>query len=817
MSSYKERITHALDPSSPSHIPIFLPLIAVARSNDLHAPPDDEDTRPLTIADVDRVMDHANMPDPPPSCLVMHCEPPSVTDEDQSGVVFPKRRATLRGGYLFLSPEATPSSSPPTASGQGPPPPGMDDPDKMKCIPIDGCTVDLPPGGRRVFREHAHTTARAGYELAIRVKPHHDQGGDVATCYIVLESLGSREAWASAIRMRCDVGKNKVTLLRPGGIAGGRLMAAAAEEMSDNLQEERGDRHRSMVMSSKQSGGKKHRNSGFRKTIKGSSMALDSQGTSSGNADLDEALAQFSGSKFEEAKWVHKFLQRHAVSDLSSECDKLEKWMDVIKNSLRGAVLEQYEYFVEASREMTTMGREVAWLRTLVERQQETLMGMKNIDFGAGLEEMEEEMMDRNGDYSSEDEVMLLDEINDDEDDVSTSSSDEEGPAPGRTPMRNNLRSRRKENRRVFPNISGLSSVDEEQRPPSPRQGQEQQTYIEIPSWIIDVTEEISSLIKESRYTDAADLILKAKAEVAELLSAQDSNSPVVANIPTSLSSSNTATTSASTAVTSATTNALPKKLHKKQQTLLQRTSLQIDSLTDRMTKRLAENLRRKNEALKASAKRERADPLSTLAPLPSPACLNDDAVALGLLVKLSRHQEAATAYAARRSLVLSECLHERPISSPIGMDAVIYSAQLSSSFFSSLATAVEGFLDLFDGDAGKTGSDDDTSLNSKSLGGVKRVPSGALSAIVLWCDSELAKFANVFGSSRLLGSLALSPPGMRRKEDQTGASRSNFMKEREHSIEVAARCVEQAFSFASENLDSIGLPLVQLLGKNIR
>jgi hypothetical protein len=86
--------------------------------------------------------------------------------------------------------------------------------------------------------------------------------------------------------------------------------------------------------------------------------------------------------------------------------------------------------------------------------------------------------------------------------------------------------------------------------------------------------------------------------------------------------------------------------------------------------------------------------------------------------------------------------LHERPISSPIGMDAVIYAAQLSSSFFSSLALAVEGFLDLFDTDSSKlSGSDDDTSLNSKSmgLGGGKRIPSGALSAIVLWCDSELA------------------------------------------------------------------------------
>ena len=184
-------------------------------------------------------------------------------------------------------------------------------------------------------------------------------------------------------------------------------------------------------------------------------------------------------------------------------------------------------------------------------------------------------------------------------------------------------------------------------------------------------------------------------------------------------------------------------------------------------------------------------------------------------------------------------------------MDAVIYAAQLSSSFFSSLAVAVEGFLDLFivvDSNS-DNGGDDDTSLNSRSLtlgGGEKRIPSGALSAIVLWCDSEVAKFSNVFGSSRLLGSLALSPPGIRR-QDKEGAKVS-LAKEREvsvyrfvsksrmihhcfprlncfmyghlakqHSIEVAAKCVNQAFSFASENLDSIGLPLTPKLAENMR
>ena len=38
-----------------------------------------------------------------------------------------------------------------------------------------------------------------------------------------------------------------------------------------------------------------------------------------------------------------------------------------------------------------------------------------------------------------------------------------------------------------------------------------------------------------------------------------------------------------------------------------------------------------------------------------------------------------------------------------------------------------------------------------------------------------------------------------------------------QHSIEVAAKCVNQAFAFASENLDAIGLPLTPRLAENMR
>lgn len=46
----------------------------------------------------------------------------------------------------------------------------------------------------------------------------------------------------------------------------------------------------------------------------------------------------------------------------------------------------------------------------------------------------------------------------------------------------------------------------------------------------------------------------------------------------------------------------------------------------------------------------------------------------------------------------------------------------------------------------------------------------------------NFSKFTNVFGSSRLLGSLSLSPPGIRRQDNKEGAKVS-LAKEREVSI----------------------------------
>jgi hypothetical protein len=184
-------------------------------------------------------------------------------------------------------------------------------------------------------------------------------------------------------------------------------------------------------------------------------------------------------------------------------------------------------------------------------------------------------------------------------------------------------------------------------------------------------------------------------------------------------------------------------------------------------------------------------------------------------------------------------------------VDLVIYAAQLSQSFFSCLASAIEGFLDLFltAAPSDKQGREDESSIHT-DFQSMRDLPAGALASIVLWCDSELAKFAVAFGGTRILGNLALSPPP--RESPEKGGQRvvgqtmelngskdrqvSNTSKlsciphiafeftnpfinncSRQSAIEVAAQCVGQAFQYASENLDTVGLPLTPRLAESLR
>ena len=267
----------------------------------------------------------------------------------------------------------------------------------------------------------------------------------------------------------------------------------------------------------------------------------------------------------------------------------------------------------------------------------------------------------------------------------------------------------------------------------------------------------------------------------------------------------------------------------KKQQNQVQVLVDKLDELAEMISNRIVENLRRKNEALKQASKRERADASTNLAPSVSPCCLNDDSISLRLLVKLGKCQEAATAYSARRSLLLLESIHERPLTGTGNVDLVIYAAQLSQSFFSCLAGAIEGFLDLFMAASplsDKASKFDDNSINSNTLN-IRNLPAGALASIVLWCDGELAKFAAAFGGTRVLGNLALSPPprdagiaarrGPRTLGQKSGSDAPIGGKDRQSAIEVAAQCVGQAFLYAAENLDVVGLPLSPRLAESLR
>ena len=95
--------------------------------------------------------------------------------------------------------------------------------------------------------------------------------------------------------------------------------------------------------------------------------------------------------------------------------------------------------------------------------------------------------------------------------------------------------------------------------------------------------------------------------------------------------------------------------LTKKQFTQVQTLIESLDESAEMISNRLVEALRRKNEALKRASKRERSDPMTHSVPSVSPCCLSDDSLPLRLLVKLGKTQEAATAYSARRSLLLLE------------------------------------------------------------------------------------------------------------------------------------------------------------------
>ncbi len=463
----------------------FVPRISVSKTTGIGSSGGrgavEKSFRPFETEDVSRVLDFENVADPPPDGPMMHCE--NETD-------FPSRHFALRGGFLFYfglgDVSGTGRSHYVTYHG---PPKG--------CIPLDKVKVEFPPGGRRVFREHAQTNARTGYELAIlHIDPNVEHRRPPA--FVVAESLGQREKWAKAIAARAEI--DDYTKLRA-------VSTFANEDPSlltkpaDLLQQRISEKKRSARAGGARGGSARATKDGKHKsTRKGKRVGRKDKSKGDGNEEItiQDVLKEFGKSSFSEAAWLDSYFETHNEIDSATRCKLMEKQQEAIKRGLKGAVLEQYEYFVEASGEMTKMGREVVDLKTLVETQVETIKEMKEIDFsGAILDPAEDDNASDGGDLFEDNRRKSSrrkkgnKQLSGDEDsDMSSVSSEEDS-----------LRNRN----------SGLTSS-------FGRTGVLEKITIEIPPHLEEVAEEILAYVKESRYSDATELWAKTKQDIAEIM-----------------------------------------------------------------------------------------------------------------------------------------------------------------------------------------------------------------------------------------------------------------------------------------------------------
>ena len=809
-------------------------------------------TRDFEALDMARVLDFDKGSGTVASASAVRDEPLMIGDFEGDGtgdISFPILHVVLRGGFIFCFneqdvDEGTAGSGQRYTTYESPP---------VCVIALDHVEVQFPPGGRRVFREHAHTAAQNGYELIILHMPPEDPNNNHThveprpPAFIVTDSLSKRNKWAEAIKVRSKLASTQPTTLR-AGYSSATAAATAADDplsMEHRAEQQRNKLKQQQQQQQQQQTGAKAgaANDGGNDPIRKDEMltmvpteekskttknlltatSRNRRGTEAksmekkimdlaDDADLAAAVVQFGAIEFNEEQWMREYWETHPHYDAAQTCDQMEKWLFDMKKSLKGAVLEQYEYFVQASGEMTTMGREVAALKTRIEKQVDLLKEMKEIDFISPLHVDEK---------SDKDEVMGRD---DDESEAAPGSDmkTKSGSTKENDPFyADDLGEMMNKHRGVHHTpISSSSFLSTNANGNSKDNKEEATPSIEIPDWLDDVDDEIAAIIRECRYNAAIELYMKANTEIADLLDKHER--------PTAY------------------------RLTRSQLDTIRNKKKSLKALGNRMSLRLVESLRRKNEALRQATKRERSDANNAttataasnlMVPSVSPCALSDDTLYLQLLVKLGRTQDASDAYAARRSLLLLETLQERPISGAGTVDLVIYAAQLSQSFFSCLANSVEGFLDLFllsggtnggsgsgalnpmNSGGGDKSSEDSDSIHSHSLGAVtKNLPPGAVSALVLWCDSELSKFAVAFGGARVLANLSLSPPkgmdvpsGPRVIGTTTDNDHQDNVKDRRTAIEVAAQCIDQALLYASQNLDSVGLPLTPRLAEMIR
>lgn len=481
----------------------FIPRISIVTSNGSNDESKEEKYRDFDEEDMLRILDFDNMPEPPPSDAIFGHLEFELDDDDtitaDAPPKFPKRYFVIRGSYIFyFSTDDVGGIDAQNVSSQGrfqyqnaPKFKGT----PLGVIPLERTVVEFPPGGRRCFREHAKTDAKNGYEMMIR---HMGRGGLGATdtsgavtnkrrapAYIVCDTSGQRELWKKAIVIRADAHR-KDTKLRPAGVtnipSNAESLADAGSSIAGGRFRERGSIYRSDVAA------------GDRR-VGGNISVLAGVIETEEQKDIDEALKHFGNSAFfEEADWVNEFFTSNDELESLATSRKLERWQTSIKKGLRGAVLEQYEYFVEASKEMTIMGREIANLKELVLKQVETVESMKHVSFELGAL-IPNKYQNRN-----------FDNLEYPEDEEDLYSSDEDENLQDATKGRDSNNNARNE-------LGGLKSQSRKTL------FSDSTSSIDIPPYLEnDVVEEIAAFIKESRYSNATDLLLKAKDEINDIM-----------------------------------------------------------------------------------------------------------------------------------------------------------------------------------------------------------------------------------------------------------------------------------------------------------
>lgn len=480
----EERVAFIADTERPDR---FIARVSVSKTVDRIGRAKVEKTfRPFQTDDITRVLDYDQVTDPPPDGTMMHGE------ENDSGMSFPNRHFCLRGGFLFYfdlsDVNGTGQSHYFTYSGS-----------PLGVIPLDKCVIEFPPGGRRVFREHAQSNARNGYELVILHRSDDETTRPPA--FVVAETLGLREKWAAALRSRAAI--DHPTILRAVVYSADSSLYTKPQELLKQAENKKKEQAAAEIAGAT-ANNKKEKKSSKKNKRASMSSKLDKDRGDDGDNMVQEAVHEFGKQNFLEKNWIDNYFENHNDFDATAKCKQMEQWQEAIKKGLKGAVLEQYEYFVEASGEMTTMGREVVALKNLVETQVETIKEMKEIDFASAL------LDSPAADGSVDDDNMY-------------------------EPSRIRKGRRRLSNAQNFDDNSDVSSVSSyggdaqegngrKDRPsgqttkPKFRDPANQEGSIELPTWFDDVNEEILAFVKESRYTDATDLWAKSKQEIADLM-----------------------------------------------------------------------------------------------------------------------------------------------------------------------------------------------------------------------------------------------------------------------------------------------------------